>query len=111
MFTDILENPEAPKATLQPIYDRLGLASLGTQKLYEGVLEKNGMKMVKSYTETKNMERHYGMVKYSAQVLKNTELRKVVADEFIEKQVRGLGHWIDAANKHHIEWGWFAFKK
>ena len=111
VFTDILEDPSASKEELRPIYERLGLKSLGTQELYNKILTQEGLTKVESYTETKNMERHYGMVKYSAQVLKKEELKKVVADEFVAKQVKGLGYWIESAKKQNIEWGWFAFKK
>jgi len=111
VFSDILENPEAPREAIQAIYTRLMLDSLGTKQLYEKVLEEQGLQKVESYLDTRNMERHYGMVKYSAQVLKKEELKKVVADEFVAKQVKGLGYWIESAKKQNIEWGWFAFKK
>ena len=94
VFSDILENPEAPREAIQAIYTRLMLDSLGTKQLYEKVLEEQGLQKVESYLDTRNMERHYGMVKYSAQVLKKEELKKVVADEFVAKQVNGLTKWV-----------------
>mmetsp|Transcript_9840 Transcript_9840/g.14892 ORF Transcript_9840/g.14892 Transcript_9840/m.14892 type:complete len:159 (-) Transcript_9840:41-517(-) len=111
VFSDILENPEAPKEVLEHIYARLELDCLGTKDLYTNVLKASGLSEVETILDTRNMERHYGMTKYSAQVLKHQELLGVVSEDFIAKQVSGLTKWISAAHNSHIQWGWFAFKK
>jgi len=53
------------------------------------------------------------MVKYSALVIKKDELlgAEGITQEFYDKQVNGLGKWIDAGEKDIIQWGWFVFKK
>lgn len=65
VFTDILESTNAPKEVLQPIYDRLDLKDLGTVELYNSCLEEGGLTKLEQFTDTRNLTRHYGSVKYS----------------------------------------------
>ena len=113
VFSDLLENPQAPKDKLTPIYDRLSLDSLGSVELYTKVLNENGLKTIETFLDTRQLQRHYGMVKYSALVIKKDELmgEEGITQEFYDKQVNGLGKWIDAGEKDIIQWGWFVFKK
>ena len=74
VFSDILENPQAPKDKLTPIYDRLSLDQMGSVELYTKVLNENGLKTISTNLDTRQLMRHYGMVKYSALVIKKDEL-------------------------------------
>ena len=65
VFTDILESTNAPKEVLQPIYDRLDLKDLGRVDLYNASLLDGGLTKLEQFTDTRNLTRHYGSVKYS----------------------------------------------
>mmetsp|Transcript_13186 Transcript_13186/g.22358 ORF Transcript_13186/g.22358 Transcript_13186/m.22358 type:complete len:234 (-) Transcript_13186:64-765(-) len=113
VFSDILESSTVDKAELKDIYARLSLDCLCTKQQWDSKMVENGLQVVESYTDTRNMERHYGMIKYSAQVLKRDQLlgEGGISKAFFDKQVFGLGKWIQAANKNNIEWGWFVYRK
>ena len=113
VFTDILESTNAPKEVLQPIYERLDLKDLGTAQLYNATLLDCGLTKLEQYTDTRMLTRHYGSVKHSTLGACKEELLgdTGVGQEFYDKQVSGLGHWIEAGDKEMLEWGWFIYTK
>lgn len=113
VFTDILESTNAPKEVLQPIYERLDLKDLGTVELYNACLLDGGLTKIEQFTDTRNLTRHYGSVKYSTLGASKEELlgENGVGQEFYDKQVTGLGHWVEAGDKEMLEWGWFIYAK
>ena len=113
VFTDILESAAAPKEVLQPIYARLDLKDLGTANLYNACLLDGGLSKLEQFSATRNLTRHYGSVKYSTLGECKEELlgENGVGQEFYDKQVTGLGHWIEAGDKEMLEWGWFVYTK
>ena len=111
VFTDILESTNAPKEVLQPIYDRLDLKDLGTAQLYNATLLDCGLTKLEQFNDTRMLTRHYGSVKYSTLEKCRDELLSETGQEFYDKQVTGLGHWVEAGDKEMLEWGWFVYRK
>ena len=74
VFTDILESPTANRDDLKDVYARLSLDNLGDSVTYHKVFTQNGLKKILADCSSTPIIRHYGCVKYNAQVVKKDEL-------------------------------------
>ena len=113
IFSDIIESEKATREDLQEVYDRLNLDSLGTYELYDRVLTENGLTKVMADISSRGILLHYGMVKYCATIKLRDELlaHGNCTEEFVNKQVYGLGRWIENAKAGLVLWGWFVYRK
>jgi len=112
VFSDILESPTVDREELKDVYARLQLSNLGNHILYDKIFTKNGLTKKLADVSSTPIIRHYGMVKYNATVLKKDELLNAgVTQEFVDKQVFGLGKWIDCGQRGLVQQGWFAYRK
>lgn len=110
VFTDPMMADDCPKDVLQPILDRIHLDSLGSPGFYRRALVSLGYEEVAFEDHTHQLSKHYGRV--LAETEKNeSQLRKVVSQEYIDRMKKGLRHWVDGGNAGHLAWGIFHFKK
>jgi sarcosine/dimethylglycine N-methyltransferase len=58
---------------------------------------------------TDQLVNHYTRVREEL-VGRREELLETVSSEFLERMVRGLGHWIDAGRRGYLAWGILHFR-
>ena len=109
IFTDPMQTDDCDESTLQPVYDRINLSSLGSPKFYREACKKEGLKEVAFEEMPENLINHY------ARVLKATEeneqkLDGYVSDEYIRNMKKGLQHWVEGGKAGNLTWGIFHFK-
>lgn len=109
IFTDPMQTDNCDESTLQPVYDRINLSSLGSPKFYRDACKKEGLKELAFEEMPENLINHY------ARVLKATEeneqkLEGYVSDEYIRNMKKGLGHWVEGGKAGNLTWGIFHFK-
>jgi sarcosine/dimethylglycine N-methyltransferase len=110
IFTDPMQADDCPRGVLQPVLDRIHLDSLGSIGFYRGEAKRLGWEE-NGFTElTPQLVRHYGRVREELERRRNA-LRTHVSDEYIDRMVQGLGHWIDAGKKGYLAWGIAHFRK
>lgn len=110
VFTDPMQADDCPAGVLQPIYDRIHLASLGSPAFYQEAGRKMGFSRVAYEDHTAQLPRHY------ARVLAETrrrlpELKGKVSDDYLERMQRGLQHWVEGGQAGYLAWGVFDFTK
>ena len=110
IFTDPMQSDNCPEGVLQPILDRIHLASLGSPSFYRKVATQNGMQEVMFEEHTQQLINHYSRVREET-IQRKPELEKTVNPEYIERMIKGLGHWVDGGNNGYLAWGIFIFRK
>jgi sarcosine/dimethylglycine N-methyltransferase len=58
---------------------------------------------------TDQLVSHYTRVREEL-VARRAELLESVSAEFLERMVRGLGHWVDAGRQGYLAWGILHFR-
>jgi len=110
IFTDPMQADDCPAGALQPVLDRLHLESLGSFGYYRNEARKRGWQEGASEDLTPQLVNHYTRVRKEL-AGKRAELADRVSDEYIDRMIRGLGHWIDAGAAGHLAWGILHFRK
>lgn len=104
IFTDILQHPEVDPATLQPVYDRIHLDSLGSEPTYDDFAETLGWKKEAFQAMPEQLPRHYQHV-YDTLTQKRQSLSGVISDAYMDRMETGLQHWIEAGRAGRLTWG------
>lgn len=110
IFTDILQKEPADTAALQPVYDRIHLDNLGSINKFKGYADKLGMEFVEFEDHTFQLPRHYQRVHDELEARRG-ELKGVVSEDYVDRMLNGLRHWVAAGNKGLLEWGILKFRK
>jgi sarcosine/dimethylglycine N-methyltransferase len=110
IFTDPMQADDCPEGVLQPILERIHLASLGSPAFYRQQLTKLGLKEIKFEENTQQLINHYTRVR-SETASRRDELEKAVSSEYIDRMIKGLGHWVDGGENGYLCWGIFIFQK
>ncbi|MDA3831822.1 MAG: methyltransferase domain-containing protein [Spirochaetales bacterium] len=110
IFTDIMQSDDCPDGVLQPILDRIHLATLGSPAFYRQETKKLGMEEVQFIDISEQLSNHYSHV---LQEIKNRrdEIGKVCSNDYIERMMVGLEYWVNGGRKGYLKWGIFHFKK
>lgn len=110
IFTDPMQADNCPEDVLQPVYDRIHLSSLGSLGFYREQAARNGLKEIEVEELTDYLVTHYGRVR--EELTRNRDaLVDKVSEEYIDRMITGLGHWVDAGNKGYLSWGILHFRK
>jgi sarcosine/dimethylglycine N-methyltransferase len=110
IFTDPMQSDNCPQGVLQPILDRIHLASLGSPAFYRGTAARHGLRELSLEVHTQQLVTHY------RRVLEETsrhqaQLADTIDSDYIERMKKGLGHWIRGGQAGHLVWGIFVFQK
>lgn len=110
VFTDPMQADDCPEGVLQPVLDRIHLASLGSFGFYRDAARKNGLTEVEIEDLTHQLVNHYSRVRSE---LKNQRenLAGKVSDAYIDRMLAGLQHWVDAGKAGYLAWGIMRFRK
>ncbi|MCA9632020.1 MAG: methyltransferase domain-containing protein [Myxococcales bacterium] len=110
IFTDPMASDSCPDGVLQPILDRIHLASLGSPKFYREAAKANGLSEVGFEELTHQLSTHYGRVLQET-VKRADQLRGKIAPDYIERMKAGLQRWVDGGERGYLSWGIFRFRK
>ncbi|WP_144391622.1 SAM-dependent methyltransferase [Pleionea sediminis] len=110
IFTDPMQADDCPEGVLDKVLQRIHLDTLGSIAFYREHLKMHGLQEVGIEEMTQNLITHYGRV---AQELKShrAELKGKVSEDYIERMLTGLGHWVEAGEKGYLSWGILHFRK
>ena len=104
IFTDPMQADNCPDGVLQPILDRIHLETLGSFGFYETELAKRGFEKLEVIDMTHQLRRHYWRVGQELEA--NYErLTKGASTEYLDNMLKGLGRWVDGADKGWLAWG------
>jgi sarcosine/dimethylglycine N-methyltransferase len=110
IFTDPMQADEVPDGVLQPVYDRLNLASLGSLGFYRRAAEAQGFEVLDQVELTRNLRNHYARVREELQANYDALLENA-SKAYVDKMLVGLQHWVKAADNGHLAWGIQRFRK
>lgn len=103
IFTDPMQADDCPDGVLQPILDRINLATLGSVGFYRRELVNRGFAEVAVEPLTEHLRTHYWRVgealkdNYDGAVLRSGQ-------DYVDAMIKGLQHWVDGADKGHLAW-------
>jgi sarcosine/dimethylglycine N-methyltransferase len=110
IFTDPMQADDCPEGVLQPVLDRIHLDSLGSLAFYKETAGKCGMEFVEFIDHTHQLGRHYQRV-HDELVARQDDLQEKVSEEYIERMLKGLNHWVNANKNGYLTWGIMHFRK
>jgi sarcosine/dimethylglycine N-methyltransferase len=106
MQADVIANP----AALQPIYDRIHLSNLASVAFYKDALQQRGFEVIEILPMLEQLRRHYARVRQELES-RREELLESVSEDYIERMLAGLQHWVDGADRGLLNWGVMHFRK
>jgi cyclopropane fatty-acyl-phospholipid synthase-like methyltransferase len=110
IFTDPMKSEDCPPEVLQPILDRIHLETLGSVEFYKSNLENRGFVELDTIERPDDMRTHY--VRVEEELRENyDEICELSGTEYVENMLRGLGHWVEGADRGHLAWGIMHFQK
>jgi sarcosine/dimethylglycine N-methyltransferase len=105
-----MQADDCPAGVLQPVLDRIHLDSLGSFAFYRQQARRLGWQELGMFDLTPQLITHYTRVRQ--ELAKRREaLAGKVSDEYIDRMIQGLGHWIDAGASGYLSWGILHFHK
>ena len=110
IITDPMQADSCPDGVLQPIFERIHLATLGSFNFYRSELLKRDFEEVMVLPMLDQMRRHYTRVGEDLQS-RYLEIVDLSGHEYVDKMLRGLEQWVDAADKGYLAWGILHFRK
>ena len=110
IFTDPMQADDYPVGVLQPVLERIHLDSLGSFAFYRQHAQRLGWQEVGVTDLTPQLVNHYTRVR---QVLatKRAALAGKISDDYMDRMILGLKHWIDAGDNGYLAWGILHFHK
>lgn len=104
IFTDPMQADGCPDGVLQPILDRIHLETLGSFGFYEKELVARGFEKVEVREMTHQLRRHYARV--ARELTEGYDrLSDIASRDYLDNMIKGLGHWVNGADKGYLAWG------
>jgi len=110
VLTDPMQADDVPAGVLQPVYDRLQLADLGSVAAYKRLAAAAGLRFAGFDDLSPQLRTHYFRVREEL-VRRSEELAGRVDPAYLERMIAGLGAWVEAADAGHLKWGILRFTK
>lgn len=110
LFTDPMQADDCPAGVLQPILERIHLATLGSPEFYRRTLTELDLEEVSFDIHSDMLAVHYSRV-HDELTRCEEKLVEHVSRDYIERMKHGLQHWIDGGRNGHLIWGIFLFRK
>jgi len=110
IFTDPMQADDCPEGVLQPILNRIHLASLGSPGFYRQTAAELGLKEIRFEERTDMLATHYRRVLEETEK-HQAELSETVDPGYIERMKTGLSHWVNGGQRGYLVWGIFLFQK
>jgi sarcosine/dimethylglycine N-methyltransferase len=110
IFTDPMQADDCPAGVLQPIFDRIHLSSLGSFAFYREQARRLGWEEIEVVDLTENLISHYARVADTLREQRDT-LKGKVSEDYIERMLTGLDHWVEGGRNGYLSWGIMHFRK
>jgi len=110
IFTDPMQANDCPDGVLQPVLDRIHLDTLGSFDYYRQQASRLGWDEVAIIDHSQQLVKHYTRVREELTQRRN-ELQQKVSEQYIDRMIQGLAHWIEAGEKGYLAWGILHFQK
>jgi sarcosine/dimethylglycine N-methyltransferase len=110
VFTDPMQADDCPEDVLQPVLDRLHLDSLASLASYREAAARHGLREVELIDLTEHLVTHYARVREEL-LAQRQALRGKVSEDYVERMLAGLAHWVEAGSKGYLSWGIMHFAK
>ena len=110
VFTDPMQADDCLPENLQPVLDRIHLDTLGSYTYYRDIAADVGFEELECIDLTSDLVTHYSRVQQELMRRRKSLLGRV-SDEYIERMLLGLDHWIEAGQKGWLSWGILLFQK
>lgn len=104
VFTDPLAVDGVDQSSIQPILDRIQLATMATPGFYTDGLTRRGFGQVTFHEHAEQLPTHYRRVREEL-VAREQELTAAISDSYITNMKAGLQHWVDGGNAGKLTWG------
>jgi sarcosine/dimethylglycine N-methyltransferase len=109
IFTDPMQADSVPEGVLDPVLQRIHLASLGSFAEYRRMAQAVGLRETLCLPLTEQLTRHYTRVREELSRVQGG-LKNSISEPYLERMLEGLGHWIDAGRAGHLAWGILKFE-
>ncbi len=110
IFTDPMQADDVPDGVLQPVYDRLNLADLGSMRFYREAAQAIGFEVLSQIDLVGNLRTHYQRVLEELEARRG-ELEEKSSTEYLDNMEVGLKNWVSAADDGQLAWGIQHFRK
>ncbi|XOV89928.1 MAG: SAM-dependent methyltransferase [Pseudomonadota bacterium] len=110
IFTDPMQSDDCPPGVLQPVYDRLELASLASVGWYRNQLAARGFEEISYLPLVEQLRNHYDRVGQEL-AMRQQELVGEISTDYLIRMLQGLANWVQAADKGYLAWGILHFRK
>lgn len=110
VFTDPMQTDDCPPDVLQAVYDRIHLDSLASPGFYRRGLAELGFEEVSWTPMPGQLRNHYAAVAAELDARRDEMLEACGAD-YVSRMREGLQNWVDAADRGHLTWGIFHFRR
>ncbi len=110
IFTDPMQSDDCPVGVLQPILDRIHLASLASFEFYRVELGRRGLDEVAVEPHTDQLRMHYWRLREELEV-RYDEAVAGSGKAYVDAMMRGLQHWVDGADRGYLAWGIMHFRR
>lgn len=110
VFTDPMQTDNCPPDVLQPVLDRIHLDSLASPGFYRKNLDALGFEEIGFSEMTDQLRNHYDRVRQELEA-RRKEMVERCGLGYVTQMLEGLGHWVNAADRGHLTWGIFHFRK
>ena len=110
VFTDPMQNPNAPADIMAPILSRIHLSDLASFDFYREAAKEHGLEVVAMHDLSPQLPRHYGQVRKDLESRRD-EIEKLASKAYVERMLEGLGHWVNAGDAGHLAWGIMVLRK
>lgn len=107
VFTDPMQSDDCPDGVLDPILARIHLDTLGSVAFYRKALTERGFTEVDVIEMPDQLRTHYDTVRSTLKGMDDLP----ASDEYVERMLTGLGHWVDGADRGYLNWGILHFRK
>lgn len=110
IFTDPMQADDCPEGVLQAVLDRIHLDTLASFSFYRNQARRLGWEEVQVNDLTPTLVKHYKRVRDELTSCR-ARLSGKVSNQYIDRMIQGLGHWIDAGENGYLSWGILHFRK
>ena len=109
VFTDLIQQEDAPPETLEPVLARFHLDSLGTVRFYREAAIEIGWRELQVIDLSGNLVTHYeGLLQELERRYEN--LLGEFSEEYLEEVRHGMQNWVSAGRDGNFKWAMFHFE-
>jgi ubiquinone/menaquinone biosynthesis C-methylase UbiE len=109
IFTDPMQADDCPPGVLEPVLERIHLATMGSFAFYEKAHHELGFEARSIEDLSEQLPRHYARVRRDLE-RRYDEIVAVSSAPYVDRMLEGLAHWVDAGDKGYLSWGILHFR-